>query len=114
MDKLQIDVHVVIKYKQAELHFGIKDGGHFCLDFFFSECDQFEAAVHNNSCTTSAYEETIDPCVSSENGTSNANLTDLDPFTNYNCSGLIKEINSNRKKEIPPFPFRVNCGMLLK
>lgn len=38
------------------------------------------------------------------------NLSDVEPFTDYSCSGLIKDNGVSINKRLPPVQIRIDCG----
>ncbi|XP_072244883.1 receptor-type tyrosine-protein phosphatase C [Leuresthes tenuis] len=50
-------------------------------------------------------------CVSSEKGRDNIKITELEPFTEYSCTGLIKNNSVFIKKTTPPVLFTIVCDL---
>ncbi|XP_008282979.1 receptor-type tyrosine-protein phosphatase C, partial [Stegastes partitus] len=50
----------------------------------------------------------------SESGKASKNLSELEPFTDYNCTGLIKVNNIFINKTTPLIPVRIDCNFTIK
>lgn len=49
-------------------------------------------------------------CVSSENNKADVKLSELEPFTDYSCTGLILQNSISINKTTPSVHVRVDCG----
>ncbi|XP_017269055.1 receptor-type tyrosine-protein phosphatase C isoform X2 [Kryptolebias marmoratus] len=47
-------------------------------------------------------------------GSVNLSLSDLEPFTNYSCTGLIKNSDGSTLKTLPPVEFNIDCELKIE